>query len=47
MDAAEEKDTVLIAEKGHETFQEVQYTAIPFDDRKVAGVLESAKLLAL
>ena len=47
LDAAREKDTVLIAGKGHETFQEVQYTAIPFDDRKVAGELLSAKMLAL
>ena len=41
LDAAREKDTVLIAGKGHEAFQEVQYTAIPFDDRKVAGELLS------
>ena len=47
LDAAKEKDTVLIAGKGHETFQEVQYTAIPFDDRLVAGELLSAKLLSV
>ena len=47
LDAAKEKDTVLIAGKGHEAFQEVQYTAIPFDDRLVAGELLSAKLLSV
>jgi UDP-N-acetylmuramoyl-L-alanyl-D-glutamate--2,6-diaminopimelate ligase len=47
LDAAQEKDTVLIAGKGHETFQEVQYTAIPFDDRLVAGELISTKLLSV
>jgi len=46
LDAAEAKDIVLIAGKGHETFQEVQYTAIPFDDRLVAGELLAAKLLS-
>ena len=33
--------------KRYEAFQEVQYTAIPFDDRKVAGEVLSAKILAL
>ena len=37
---------MLIAGKGHEAFQEVQYTAIPFDDRKVAGELLQAKSLS-
>jgi UDP-N-acetylmuramoyl-L-alanyl-D-glutamate--2,6-diaminopimelate ligase len=46
MDGAGEDDCVLIAGKGHESFQEVQYTAIPFDDRIVAGELISAKQLA-
>lgn len=46
LDNASENDTVLIAGKGHECFQEVQYTAIPFDDRIVAGELLSAKLLS-
>ena len=46
LDAAQAKDIVLIAGKGHETFQEVQYTAIPFDDRLVAGELLAAKLLS-
>ena len=45
MDASGGEDCVLIAGKGHETFQEVQYTAIPFDDRLVAGELLDAKLL--
>ena len=46
--------TELIGKRGlaahlsqiHETFQEVQYTAIPFDDRKVADELLQAKSLA-
>jgi len=44
LDAANEDDCVLIAGKGHETYQEVQYTAIPFDDRLVAGGLLDAKV---
>jgi UDP-N-acetylmuramoyl-L-alanyl-D-glutamate--2,6-diaminopimelate ligase len=47
LDAASSGDCVLIAGKGHETFQEVQYTAIPFDDRIVAGELLSAKQLSV
>jgi UDP-N-acetylmuramoyl-L-alanyl-D-glutamate--2,6-diaminopimelate ligase len=46
LDAAKQGDCVLIAGKGHETFQEVQYTAIPFDDRKVADELLQAKSFA-
>ena len=46
LDAAKDGDCVLIAGKGHEAFQEVQYTAIPFDDRKVADELLQAKALA-
>jgi len=45
LDSAKEGDCVLIAGKGHEAFQEVQYTAIPFDDRKVADELLQAKAL--
>ena len=39
-------EIILIAGKGHEEFQEVQYTAIPFDDRRVAKELLKAKALA-
>ena len=45
LDNAMDNDCVLIAGKGHESFQEVQYTAIPFDDRIVAGELITAKQL--
>ena len=47
LDSASKDDCVLIAGKGHECFQEVQYTAIPFDDRIVAGELISAKQLSV
>ena len=43
LDEAKEGDCVLIAGKGHEGFQEVHYTAIPFDDRKVATELLQIK----
>ena len=43
LEAAEADDCVLIAGKGHEAYQEIQYTAIPFDDRIVAGDLLDAK----
>ena len=43
LESAEADDCVLIAGKGHETYQEIQYTAIPFDDRIVAGDLLDAK----
>jgi len=43
LDEAKEGDCVLIAGKGHEGFQEVHYTAIPFDDRKVAKELLQIK----
>ncbi len=46
LDEAQPGDCVLIAGKGHEEFQEVQYTAIPFDDRRVAKELLKAKALA-
>ena len=45
LDQAESGDCVLIAGKGHEGFQEVQYTAIPFDDREVARELIEAKAI--
>ena len=44
LEAADEEDCVLIAGKGHESYQEVQYTAIPFDDRLIVGDLLDAKL---
>jgi len=47
LDSASHDDCVLIAGKGHEGFQEVQYTAIPFDDRTVASELLSAKHLSM
>ena len=46
LDHAKKGDCVLIAGKGHECFQEVQYTAIPFDDREVAAELFDIKSLA-
>ena len=46
LDQAQPGDCVLIAGKGHECFQEVQYTAIPFDDRKVAKELIQVKAIA-
>ena len=46
LDHAKKGDCVLIAGKGHECFQEVQYTAIPFDDREVARELIDIKSLA-
>lgn len=33
---AEDKDVVVIAGKGHETYQEIAGKKIPFDDRKIA-----------
>ena len=42
--AASDDDCVLIAGKGHETYQEIQYSAIPFDDRSIAGDLLDAKI---
>jgi len=34
---AEPGDTVLIAGKGHENYQEFAHTVVPFDDREVAA----------
>ena len=45
LDQAKSGDCVLIAGKGHECFQEVQYTAIPFDDREVVRELINIKAL--
>lgn len=38
-ESASEGDCVLIAGKGHEVYQEIQGTMMPFDDRKVAREL--------
>lgn len=43
IDAASEGDCILIAGKGHETFQELGDTIIPFDDKRVAEELLSLK----
>lgn len=43
LDAAGPDDCVLIAGKGHETYQEFNGTVIPFDDRSVARELISLK----
>ena len=45
LDVAGPEDCVLIAGKGHETFQEFDGTVIPFDDRQVAGDLIRLKAL--
>ncbi|WP_244648151.1 MULTISPECIES: UDP-N-acetylmuramoyl-L-alanyl-D-glutamate--2,6-diaminopimelate ligase [unclassified Lentimonas] len=45
LDVAGPDDCVLIAGKGHETFQEFDGTVIPFDDRQVAGELIRLKAL--
>ena len=42
-DAAREGDAVLIAGKGHETYQELAGTVVPFDDRQVARELIAIK----
>jgi UDP-N-acetylmuramoyl-L-alanyl-D-glutamate--2,6-diaminopimelate ligase len=39
LDAANPGDCVLIAGKGHETYQEFDGTVTPFDDRSVAREL--------
>ena len=46
LDQASVGDCVLIAGKGHETFQEVNSMSIPFDDRLVTAELLEAKQLA-
>jgi UDP-N-acetylmuramoyl-L-alanyl-D-glutamate--2,6-diaminopimelate ligase len=43
LDEAKEGDSVLIAGKGHESFQEFGDTVIPFDDRQVARELIAVK----
>ncbi|MBN2068056.1 MAG: UDP-N-acetylmuramoyl-L-alanyl-D-glutamate--2,6-diaminopimelate ligase [Opitutales bacterium] len=44
LEEAREGDAVLIAGKGHETYQEFADTVIPFDDRQVARELLNLKL---
>ena len=39
---AEPDDTVLIAGKGHETYQEIADTIFPFDDRETARAVLAA-----
>lgn len=46
IDACREGDVLLIAGKGHETYQEIQGTVHPFDDRSVARELLEIKRLA-
>lgn len=43
IEAASDGDCILIAGKGHETFQELGDTIIPFDDKRVAEELLSLK----
>lgn len=45
LDAAKPGDTILVAGKGHETFQEFADTVVPFDDRQVAQELIEIKKL--
>ena len=45
LDAARPGDSLLIAGKGHETFQEFADTVIPFDDRQVVRELIGVKQL--
>jgi len=44
LDEAQPGDTVLIAGKGHETYQEYADSVVPFDDRAVARDLLARKL---
>jgi UDP-N-acetylmuramoyl-L-alanyl-D-glutamate--2,6-diaminopimelate ligase len=46
LDAARPGDSLLIAGKGHETFQEFADTVIPFDDRQVVRELIEVKQLS-
>jgi UDP-N-acetylmuramoyl-L-alanyl-D-glutamate--2,6-diaminopimelate ligase len=43
LDAARPGDSLVIAGKGHETFQEFSDTVVPFDDRQVARELIAIK----
>ena len=44
LDACKPGDSLLIAGRGHESYQEVADTAVPFDDRAVARELLEARL---
>ena len=46
IDAASAGDCILIAGKGHEAFQELGDTIIPFDDKRVAEELLTVKGLS-
>jgi UDP-N-acetylmuramoyl-L-alanyl-D-glutamate--2,6-diaminopimelate ligase len=43
LDSAREGDCLLIAGKGHETYQEFADTIVPFDDRQVVRELIAIK----
>ena len=43
LDSAQEGDCLLIAGKGHETYQEFADTVVPFDDRQVVRELIAIK----
>ncbi|HET7536244.1 MAG TPA: UDP-N-acetylmuramoyl-L-alanyl-D-glutamate--2,6-diaminopimelate ligase [Candidatus Didemnitutus sp.] len=43
LDAAREGDSILVAGKGHETYQEFADTIVPFDDRQVVRELIGIK----
>jgi UDP-N-acetylmuramoyl-L-alanyl-D-glutamate--2,6-diaminopimelate ligase len=45
LDACKPGDCLLIAGKGHESYQELADTVVPFDDREVARELLAAKML--
>lgn len=44
IDSAQNGDCVLIAGKGHETYQEFAHTVVPFDDRQTARDILTGKL---
>ena len=45
LDACRPGDSLLVAGKGHETYQEFADTVIPFDDRQVVRELIGIKTL--
>jgi UDP-N-acetylmuramoyl-L-alanyl-D-glutamate--2,6-diaminopimelate ligase len=45
LDGAREGDCLLIAGKGHESYQEFTDTVVPFDDRQVVRELIGIKAL--